>query len=239
MDDIFIDVERYNRQISLQEIGIEGQKKLARTKVLIVGVGGLGSPISIYLTAAGIGTLGLIDNDVVSISNLQRQVLYDSLQVGMPKTQCAVDRLHKLNPNVNINTYNTRLNAENAKDIFAEYDIIVDACDNFATRYLINDVCKALHKIYVYGAISQFGGQVAVFDYNSSVDYTSIYPDRDYYENFKSNQASPVIGVTPAIVGILEVQQVLQIVCGFGNPAINELLVVDLLSFALNRVKLA
>ena len=233
-----IDLERYTRQISLPEIGIDGQKKLSQTRVLIVGVGGLGSPISIYLTAAGVGTIGLIDNDVVSISNLHRQVLYGSSQVDMPKTDCAYNRLHDLNPNVIINTYNLRLDRNNAEKIFADYDYIVDACDNFATRYIINDVCKALHKTYVYGAIAQFHGQVAVFDYSSDVDYNTLYPDREYFENFKATQAPPVIGVTPAIVGILEVQQVLQLVCGFGSPLINELLVIDLLSFSMNRIKL-
>lgn len=239
MDEMTIDIDRYARQISLEEVGLEGQKKLARTRVLIVGVGGLGSPISIYLTAAGVGTIGLIDNDVVSVSNLQRQVLYGSSQIGQSKTDCAFKRLHDLNPAVNLKTYNIRLSAENAEKIFADYDYIVDACDNFATRYTINDVCKKLHKVYIYGAITEFAGQVAVFDYNSNVDYTSLYPDREYYTNLKPKNPSPVIGVTPAIIGVLQVQQVLQLVCGFGKPLVNELLVVDLLSFTMNRIRLA
>lgn len=233
-----IDIDRYARQISLEEVGLEGQKKLAQTRVLIVGVGGLGSPISIYLTAAGVGTIGLIDNDVVSVSNLQRQVLYGSSQIGQPKTDCAFKRLHDLNPSVNLKTYNIRLSAENAGKIFEDYDYIVDACDNFATRYTINEACKKLHKVYVYGAITEFAGQVAVFDYNSNVDYTSLYPDREYFTNLKPKNPSPVVGVTPAIIGVLQVQQVLQLVCGFGKPLVNELLVVDLLSFTMNRIKL-
>ena len=153
-------MERYNRQIILPELGEKGQQRLQQAKVLIVGVGGLGSPVALYLTGAGVGTIGLIDDDVVSVSNLQRQVLYSEAEVGMPKAIQAKKRLEALNHDVQINAYPTRLTKENADEIIRTYDIIIDGCDNFATRYLINDICVKWGKVYVYGAIRAFEGQV-------------------------------------------------------------------------------
>ena len=147
-------MERYNRQIILPELGEEGQQRIQRAKVLIVGVGGLGSPVALYLTGAGVGTIGLMDDDVVSISNLQRQILYSEAEVGMPKAIQAKKRLEALNSSIQINAYPNRLTTENAAGIISQYDIVVDGCDNFATRYLINDICIEQKKPYVYGAIS-------------------------------------------------------------------------------------
>ena len=155
---------RYDRQIILPEIGEEGQKKLQEAKVLIVGVGGLGSPIALYLAGAGVGCLGLVDDDLVSITNLQRQVLYSEKELGKPKAICAAERLSALNSEIRIHPYSTRLTKENAYHIIQEYDIVVDGCDNFATRYLINDICIEQKKPYVYGAICGFEGQVSVFN---------------------------------------------------------------------------
>ena len=146
-------MERYNRQIILPELGEEGQQRIQRAKVLIVGVGGLGSPVALYLTGAGVGIIGLMDDDVVSISNLQRQILYSEAEVGMPKAIQAKKRLEALNSSIQINAYPNRLTTENAAGIISQYDIVVDGCDNFATRYLINDTCVQLGKIYVYGAM--------------------------------------------------------------------------------------
>ena len=146
-------MERYNRQIILPELGEKGQQRLQQAKVLIVGVGGLGSPVALYLTGAGVGTIGLVDDDMVSVSNLQRQVLYSEAEVGMPKAIQAKKRLEALNHDVQINAYPTRLTKENADEIIRTYDIIIDGCDNFATRYLINDICVKWGKVYVYGAI--------------------------------------------------------------------------------------
>ena len=159
-----IKMERYNRQIILPELGENGQEKLKNAKVLIVGVGGLGSPIALYLTGAGVGNIGLIDDDVVSESNLQRQVLYSEAEVGMPKAIQAQKRLNALNSQIKIDAYNTRLTKENAEEIIGKYDIVVDGCDNFKTRYIINDTCVKLGKTYVYGAIRAFDGQVSVFN---------------------------------------------------------------------------
>ena len=156
---------RYDRQMILPEIGEDGQQKLKQAKVLIVGVGGLGSPIALYLTGAGVGCIGLVDDDVVSISNLQRQVLYSEKELGKPKAICAAERLSALNSEITIRTYPIRLTEENAQEIISQYDIVVDGCDNFSTRYLINDICAEMGKVYVYGAICGFEGQVSVFHY--------------------------------------------------------------------------
>lgn len=231
-------MERYARQTALPEIGEDGQKKLSQARVLVVGVGGLGSPVALYLAAAGVGTLGIVDNDVVSESNLQRQVLYSDNETGLPKTECALRRLKGLNPTVNINVHTTRLTKDNATDIIGQYDIVVDGCDGFSTRYVINDVCRQLGVTYVYGAITAFSGQVAVFDYKNGVGYDTLFPDREYFETLKQDAAPPVVGTTPAVIGSIEANQVLQLICGFGNPLINRLLTVDLLGMEFNTIEL-
>ena len=171
---------RYDRQMILPEIGEEGQRKLKQAKVLIVGVGGLGSPIALYLAGAGVGCIGLVDDDVVSISNLQRQVLYSEKELGKPKAICAAERLSALNSETTSQPYPTRLTEENAQEIISQYDIVVDGCDNFPTRYLINDICAKTGKVYVYGAICGFEGQVSVFHYGEEKkDYRDLYPDEE------------------------------------------------------------
>lgn len=166
---------RYDRQMILPEIGEEGQRKLKQAKVLIVGVGGLGSPIALYLAGAGVGCIGLVDDDVVSISNLQRQVLYSEKELGKPKAICAAKRLSALNSEITSQPYPTRLTEENAQEIISQYDIVVDGCDNFSTRYLINDICAKTGKVYVYGAICSFEGQVSVFHYGEEKKTIGTY----------------------------------------------------------------
>ena len=208
---------RYDRQMILPEIGEEGQLKLKKAKVLIVGVGGLGSPIALYLAGAGVGCIGLVDDDRVSISNLQRQVLYSENELDKPKAVCAAERLSALNSGISILPYSTRLTEENAGNIIRKYDIIVDGCDNFATRYLINDICIEQRKPYVYGAICGFEGQVSVFNYGEmKKSYRDLYPNE---EEMKRMPPPPkgVIGVTPAVVGSIEATEVLKIICGFGD----------------------
>lgn len=220
-------MERYSRQLMLPEIGEEGQRKLSVAKVLIVGVGGLGSPISLYLAGAGVGTIGLVDDDVVSISNLQRQILYTETEVGIKKAVCAKERLRQLNQDIQLNAYPTRLTKENAEEIISHYDIVVDGCDNFATRYIINDVCVKLRKVYVYGAICGFEGQVSVFNHNNSVNYRDLYPDEE--EMMKMPPPfKGVIGVTPAIVGSVEATETIKIICGFGDVLSGKLWTIDL-----------
>lgn len=169
---------RYDRQMILPEIGEDGQQKLKQAKVLIVGVGGLGSPIALYLTGAGVGCIGLVDDDVVSTSNLQRQVLYSEKELGKPKAICAAERLSALNSEITIRTYPIRLTEENAQEIISQYDIVVDGCDNFSTRYLINDICAEMGKVYVYGAICGFEGQVSVFHYGEEKKLSGLISGR-------------------------------------------------------------
>lgn len=220
-------MERYNRQIILPELGKEGQQRLQRAKVLIVGVGGLGSPIALYLTGAGVGTIGLVDDDVVSISNLQRQVLYSESEVGLSKAIQAQKRLEALNSDVQINAYPTRLTKDNAADIIHPYDIIVDGCDNFATRYLINDTCVQQGKVYVYGAIRAFDGQVSVFNYQGGPNYRHFFPDEAEMLSMP-HPPKGVLGVTPGMVGCAEAAEVLKIIGGYGEVLSGKLWTIDL-----------
>lgn len=219
--------ERYNRQIQLDEIGEEGQMKLKNARVLIVGVGGLGSPAALYLAGAGVGRIGLVDDDTVSESNLQRQVLYSEEEIGQPKALCARKRLQALNGRIRIDAYPVRLTAENADGIVANYDIVVDGCDNFATRYLINDTCVRLHKPYVYGAIREFDGQVAVFNHEGGPDYRTLFPDE---AGMLSLPLPPkaVLGVTPGIVGCAEANEALKLILGYGGTLSGKLWHIDL-----------
>lgn len=229
---------RYDRQTMLPEIGEEGQKKLKEAKVLIVGVGGLGSPIALYLAGAGVGCIGLVDDDRVSISNLQRQVLYSEKELDKPKATCAGKRLSDLNSDIRIRLYPTRLTTENAIDIIRPYDIVVDGCDNFATRYLMNDACLTLGKPYVYGAICGFEGQASVFNYGEHPkSYRDLYPDED---GMKQMPPPPkgVVGVTPAIVGSVEATEVLKIICGFGKVLAGELWTIDLRTWESGKFSL-
>lgn len=229
---------RYDRQMILPEIGEEGQLKLKKAKVLIVGVGGLGSPIALYLAGAGVGCIGLVDDDRVSISNLQRQVLYSENELDKPKAVCAAERLSSLNSGISILPYSTRLTEENAGNIIRKYDIVVDGCDNFATRYLINDICIEQRKPYVYGAICGFEGQVSVFNYGEmKKSYRDLYPNE---EEMKRMPPPPkgVIGVTPAVVGSIEATEVLKIICGFGDILAGKLWTIDLRTLQSNKFSL-
>ena len=229
---------RYDRQMILPEIGEEGQKKLLNAKVLIVGVGGLGSPIALYLAGAGVGCIGLVDDDVVSISNLQRQVLYSEKELGKPKAICAAERLSALNSEIKVEPYSTRLTEDNAFDIIGEYDMVVDGCDNFATRYLINDICIQQGKPYIYGAICGFEGQVSVFNFGDrKKSYRDLYPDE---EEMKRMPPPPkgVMGITPAVVGSIEATEVLKIIGGFGDVLAGELWTIDLRTLQSNKFSL-
>lgn len=208
-------------------MGEEGQRKLLASSVLIVGAGGLGSPIALYLTAAGVGHIGIVDDDSVSISNLQRQVLYCSDEVNQSKVVCAKRRLNALSPETKIEIYNERLNSENAPDIISAYDIVVDGCDNFATRYLIDDVCYSLGKPYVYGAIGEFNGQVAVFNHNGSKRYRDLFPDEEELIQ-KKNSPLGVIGTIPGVIGSIEATEVIKIIVGSSLVLRDKLFMIDL-----------
>ena len=226
-------MERYHRHILLKEIGPEGQRKLNNAAVLIVGVGGLGSPVSLYLAAAGVGRIGLMDDDTVSESNLQRQVIYTTEEIGLPKVVCAEKRLKALSPETIIETYPYRLENENAVSIISQYDIVVDGCDNYTTRYLINDTCLQLGKPYVYGTIGEFQGQVAVFNYLNGFSYRDIYPDESYLTSLPRPEQG-VMGAVPGIVGSIEAAETIKIITGAGNTLNNRLLTIDILNMEVN-----
>lgn len=218
-------MERYQRQIMLPEIGTEGQQKLRNARVLIVGVGGLGSPIALYLTGAGVGTIGLIDADTVSISNLQRQVLYTETEVGESKVVCAERRLKALNSEVNFETYHCMLTKENAEEIIGKYDIVADGTDNFATRFIISDVCERMNKPYVYGAIRALEGQLSVLCKGKATYRTLMSEDK---MADMPNPDKSVVGTTPAVIGSMEANQIVQLICGYGTPLIDRLYTIDL-----------
>ena len=226
---LLLAMERYNRQILLPEIGEAGQRKLQQAKVLIVGVGGLGCPEAIYLTAMGVGYLGLIDDDKVSLSNLGRQVLYKEEDEGKWKVECAAKYLKEQNNDVNIMTYPCRLTAENAEEIISQYDIVIDGCDNPATRYLISDTCIATGKSYIYAAIGAFTGQVAILCHGEHpCTYRTLFPDESTLKNLKANKG--VIGSTPAVTGSVAANEALKLIVGFGEPFVNKLWNIDLLT---------
>ena len=230
-------LERYNRQIILDGIGIEGQKKIKNSSVLLVGVGGLGSVISLYLTAAGIGRIGIVDFDVVSISNLQRQILYKENDVGLSKVLCAKKRLNELNSEVIIDAYDAKFDLDNADELVKKYDIVVDGCDNFATRYLIDVACERCGKPYVFGAIGEFSGQVSVFDKSGVIRYRDLFSDESFLTE-KNRQVSGVFGVLPGIIGNIEANEVLKIITGVGDTLSNRLFSINLLTMETNTFDL-
>lgn len=220
---------RYQRQLILPEIGEGGQQKLREASVLIVGAGGLGSPLALYLAGAGVGTIGIVDDDVVSITNLQRQVLYAESQVGEPKALHARERLLALNGDIRVEAYPVRLTQANAAELIAPYDIVADGCDNFATRYLLNDVCTQLGKPYVYGAITELDGQVSVFNHppGDGTTYRDLYPSEEEIRRMPPPPKG-VVGITPGIVGCVEANEVLKLICGYGEPLAGRLWTIDL-----------
>ena len=218
---------RYDRQRLLPEIGEEGQQKLKSARVLIIGVGGLGSPIALYLAGAGVGTIGLVDGDVVSESNLQRQVLYTEKDLGLPKVQCAADRLRAMNSDICVHPYSEMLTEDNAKMLLSSYDIVVDGCDNFPTRHLIDTICSERSIPYIYGAIRAFEGQVSVFTYgNSPFSYRKLFPQGQEMPQYQTEKG--VIGVVPGIVGVVQASEVLKLICGFGELLVGKLWTIDL-----------
>ncbi len=222
----------------LEQIGKEGQRKLARAKVLVIGVGGLGSPIALYLAAAGVGRLGLVDGDVVSESNLQRQVLYVEDEVGKVKVECARERILKLNSEVKIDLYGYFIIKENAENIIRDYDIVVDACDNMATRYLVNDVCGKMKKPYVFGAIGTFYGQVSVFHYGENGrSMEEIFPQEDFMTEGIERPVLGVVGSTPAVIGSLQVNEVLKIVCAYGKVLSGCLFTINLETMTTHTIE--
>ncbi len=228
--------KRYNRHIILPEIGLEGQLKLKQASVFILGAGGLGCPVLLYLAAAGVGKIGIADFDVVDESNLQRQVLYTTEDIGLSKVEQAKKRIQLLNPFIDIETYNTKINKNNCVELLKNYDIIVDGSDNFATRYLINDACVMLNKPLVFGSIFKFEGQVSVFNYNDGPTYRCLYPTPPKEGEVPNCSEIGVMGVLPGIIGTLQANEVIKIITGIGEVLSGKLLLVDALSMSFNTI---
>jgi len=229
---------RYSRHLSLPEVGIEGQKKIKAAKVLVIGVGGLGSPVSLYLAAAGVGTIGMVDFDVVDISNLQRQILFGVDQEGKSKLESAKGRLENLNPHTNYILHEVALSSENALDIIKDYDMVVDGTDNFPTRYLVNDACVLLSKPNVYGSIYRFDGQVSVFNYEDGPCYRCLYPSPPPPGLVPSCAEGGVLGVLPGIIGTLQANEALKMILGIGDLMVNRFLLFDALTMEFNELKI-
>jgi sulfur-carrier protein adenylyltransferase/sulfurtransferase len=232
------DVKRYSRHLIMPEVGVEGQRKLKAAKVLCIGAGGLGSPVGLYLAAAGVGTIGIVDFDVVDFSNLQRQILHGTPDVGRSKLASAKDRLHAINPEIEIETYEVALSSENAMGLFAPYDIIVDGTDNFPTRYLVNDACVLLGKPNAYGSIFRFEGQASVFATKDGPCYRCLYPEPPPPGLVPSCAEGGVLGVLPGIIGVVQATETLKLIMGIGEPLIGRFLIYDALRMRFRELKL-
>lgn len=232
------EVQRYSRHLLLPEVGVEGQERLKAARVLVVGVGGLGSPLALYLAAAGIGTLGLVDFDTVDLTNLQRQILHGTGDVGRPKLASATEALRRINPHVRLVTHEVRLVSGNAMELLKDYDVVVDGTDNFATRYLVNDACVLLGKPNVHGSIYRFEGQVSVFKSPEGPCYRCLYPAPPPPELAPSCAEAGVIGVLPGIIGTLQALETLKLVLGRGETLVGRLLTFDALALRFRELKL-
>ena len=227
---------RYARHLTLPEVGPEGQRLLGEASVLVVGAGGLGSPALLYLAAAGIGQIGVIDDDSVDISNLQRQVLHDTASVGDAKVVSARRRLTELNPEIVVEAHNARLGVDNALELIGEYDVVIDGSDNFSTRYLIGDACEILGKPWVFGSIHRFEGQVATFNFDGGPNYRDLFPEAPPAELAPNCAEAGVLGVLPGIVGSIQATEAIKIVLGIGEPLIGRLLVIDALGMRMRSL---
>jgi sulfur-carrier protein adenylyltransferase/sulfurtransferase len=232
------EIQRYSRHLIMPEVGMEGQLKLKKARVLTIGTGGLGAPLGLYLAAAGVGHLGLVDFDVVDNSNLQRQVTFTTQDVGKPKSAAAKARLSALNPSIEITAYETRLTSDNALDLFRDYDIIVDGTDNFPTRFLVNDACVLLGKPNVYGSIFRFEGQATVFGYPGGPCYRCLYPEPPPPGLVPSCAEGGVLGVLPGIVGSIQAMETIKLILGTGEPLVGRLLLFDALAMRFRELKL-
>jgi len=233
------EIARYSRHLLLPEIGIEGQKKLKAAKVLIVGTGGLGAPLALYLSAAGIGTIGIVDFDFVDESNLQRQIIHGTKDIGRPKVASAKDRMKSINPYINIITHNEALTSQNAMEIIANYDIVADGTDNYQTRYLVNDACVFLGKPNVYGSVFQFEGQSSIFYAKEGPCYRCLYPSPPPPGLVPSCAEGGVMGVLPGIVGTIQANEVIKLIVGGGSSLIGRLLIFDAWRMKFRELKLS
>src|SRR3954449_5961409 len=232
------EILRYSRHLILPEVALEGQQRLKASRVLLIGAGGLGSPLALYLAAAGVGTIGLVDFDVVDVTNLQRQIVHGSKDVGRPKLESARDRLKDLNPHVHVEGFETRLTSENALEIVRDFDIVIDGTDNFATRYLTNDACVILGKPNVYGSIYRFEGQSSVFATEEGPCYRCLYPEPPPPGLVPSCAEGGVLGVLPGLVGTIQATEGIKLILGVGEPLVGRLLLIDALTMQFRTVRL-
>lgn len=230
--------ERYSRHLILPEVGLDGQKRLKAASVLCIGTGGLGSPLLLYLAAAGIGRIGIVDFDVVDSSNLQRQVIHGTSWVGKPKIESAKNRIHEINPGCQVDLYNTRLSSENALEILKAYDVVVDGTDNFPTRYLVNDACVLLNKPNVYGSIYRFEGQATVFNYEGGPNYRDLYPEPPPPGMVPSCAEGGVLGILPGLIGVIQATETVKIILGRGQTLSGRLLLYNSLDMTFRELKL-
>ena len=232
------EILRYSRLLIMPEVGMEGQLKLKAARVLCIGAGGLGSPLALYLGAAGVGTLGLVDFDVVDYTNLQRQIIHTTADVGRKKLDSAADKLKAINPLINLRTFDTRLSSDNALELFRDFDIIADGTDNFPTRYLVNDACVLTGKPNVYGSIFRFEGQASVFATEEGPCYRCLYPEPPPPGLVPSCAEGGVLGILPGLVGVIQATEVIKLILGKGEPLIGRLLLVDALAMKFRELKL-
>jgi sulfur-carrier protein adenylyltransferase/sulfurtransferase len=232
------EILRYSRHLIMPEVGMAGQQKLKAARVLCIGAGGLGSPLALYLAAAGVGTLGIVDFDVVDFTNLQRQIIHSTADVGRKKLDSAAEKLKAINPFINLKTFETRLSSANALDLFRDFDIVADGTDNFPTRYLVNDACVLTGKPNVYGSIFRFEGQASVFATEEGPCYRCLYPEPPPPGLVPSCAEGGVLGILPGLVGVMQATEVIKLILGAGEPLIGRLLLIDALGMKFRELKL-
>jgi adenylyltransferase/sulfurtransferase len=233
-----LELQRYSRHLVIPEVGLAGQQKLKNSRVLVVGAGGLGSPVILYLAAAGVGTIGIVDFDHVDASNLQRQVLYSVDDIGNSKVGCASKRASRANPEICVVEHNLKLSADNVAELLKDYDVIVDGSDNFTTRYLVNDACAPLRKPYVYGAVHRFEGQVSVFKPGDGPCYRCVFKTPLMDSDFSSCVQAGVLGVLPGIVGTIQATECLKLLLSIGQSLVGRLLLIDALQMNFRTIKI-
>ncbi len=232
------EVLRYSRHLIMPEVGVEGQEKLKKASILLIGCGGLGSPLGMYLSAAGVGRLGLVDFDLVDFTNLQRQVAFGTSDVGRPKVEATQERINSINPNVTVETHRVKLSSENALEIFKKYDLIIDGTDNFPTRYLVNDACVFLKKPNIYGSIFRFEGQATVFWAEKGPCYRCLYPEPPPPGMVPSCAEGGVLGILPGLIGLIQATEAIKLILGKGEALIGRLLLFNALDMKFREVKL-
>ncbi len=232
------EILRYSRHLIMPEVGMEGQEKLSRARVLLIGAGGLGSPAALYLAAAGVGTLGIVDFDVVDLSNLQRQILHGTEKVGVPKVESARERIASVNPHVKVEVHKTQVSSQNVMELFGRYDVIVDGTDNFPTRYLTNDASVFLKKPLVYGSIFRFEGQATIFDATRGPCYRCLFPEPPPPGLVPSCAEGGVLGILPGAIGVIQATEAVKLIIGKGEPLIGRLLLYDALAMRFREVKI-